>query len=395
MGNCSSSAPEGNEPREASWKAADQNETTSPATADATAEVVALKTRIAQLETKNEELTAKRAARDTVNSKDVQVVLVGDAGTTEAEVFQAPSRLGEVREQAEHTHAMSSAMDYLPHQQSDLEQQVTELLRKLEAERENSSQAGTLGEQVAGLEKERYALAGRMRIQLQQVTAQTAQLRKLITRSQRGEVLSTRSGFLRTLSSIIGPPPHSGTWRDEWDALSIAQQELLGGDIIALDKFTEMRQKQIKAAVAAGWVEEHAVVCELLIRRRAPLAKYLSLGDPCFAACTYALTDAIDEVARSQMRSGESEKCRKMFKHLHGQYSLSEADPAWASLGTPDQNGFNGHRHVDHRGQLRGRKLQPGDADRLLPAGDDQGRIDVRGAGARGRLLHVRGRPLH
>ena len=94
---CSSSAPEVDEPRAASSKAAGQNETPGSATADATAEVAALKTENARLETKNAALTAVLAARGTVHSEDVQVALAGGAGITESEALQAPSRLGEVR----------------------------------------------------------------------------------------------------------------------------------------------------------------------------------------------------------------------------------------------------------------------------------------------------------
>ena len=94
---CSSSAPEVDEPRAASSKAAGQNETPGSATADATAEVAALKTENARLETKNAALTAVLAARGTVHSEDVQIALAGGAGITESEALQAPSRLGEVR----------------------------------------------------------------------------------------------------------------------------------------------------------------------------------------------------------------------------------------------------------------------------------------------------------
>ena len=117
---------------------------------------------------------------------------------------------------------------------------------------------------------------------------------------------------------------------------------MLGGDVLSLASFTEMRKKQVQAAVDAGWEYGNAIACEMLIRRRAPLAKHLAAGDARFAACTYALTNAIDETAQKQILSGVSEKCRRTYKHLRGQYSLTATDPAWEKLGTPDHNGFLG-----------------------------------------------------
>ena len=69
---------------------------------------------------------------------------------------------------------------------------------------------------------ERAALQQSLRRTLIALTSQALRVRAVLKRSQKGQHLSTRSGYLRTLEELIGPSPSSRNWKDEWVDLGVA-----------------------------------------------------------------------------------------------------------------------------------------------------------------------------
>jgi len=68
------------------------------------------------------------------------------------------------------------------------------------------------------------------------------------------------------------------------------------------------------------------------------MARALREGDPCYAASTYALSDALF----AQRRAAGGALPPKLYRHLVGRFSLTQEEPAWARLEERDETGFRG-----------------------------------------------------
>jgi hypothetical protein len=94
--------------------------------------------------------------------------------------------------------------------------------------------------------------------------------------------------------------------------------------------------------VQFGWSKEDALMFQSLSwpTPRVAIAYGLRNGDSTFSACTYAICEAIYRQAEKQREGADLPM--KLYRHLHGRYSLSEADPSWNSVEQPDCTGFRG-----------------------------------------------------
>ena len=204
---------------------------------------------------------------------------------------------------------------------------------------------------------------------------------------------STRAGFLRTLAELIGPRPANDAdgrlpWRAEYEALSIVclendrlQQgeprhfegkphaELRnylhtsdGADYclqneIDLPREMKRQQANIERLVARGWHRDHAESYTLLFPLRSGLSADLDRAttEVRFPGCNYAMAEALFQTAFNQQaqrlddaakQKGKATAVagapRRLYKHLTGPNSLTEADGAWAGLNVPDRTGFRG-----------------------------------------------------
>ncbi|KOO21414.1 hypothetical protein Ctob_000378 [Chrysochromulina tobinii] len=203
---------------------------------------------------------------------------------------------------------------------------------------------------------------------------------------------STRAGFLRTLAELIGPRPANDAdgrlpWREEYEALSIVcldndreqqgeprhfegthtelrsfLQTSEGADYclnneIDLPHEMKIQQANIERLVARGWHREHAESYTLLFPLRSGLSADLdrSTTEVRFPGCNYAMAEALFQTALNQQaqRLDDAAKLkgkaaavagapRRLYKHLTGPNSLTEADGAWAGLNVPDRTGFRG-----------------------------------------------------
>ena len=157
---------------------------------------------------------------------------------------------------------------------------------------------------------------------------------------------SSRSDFLLTIAERVGVPQSDRTWRDEWDEIT---KEFYGGNVPAnaptsIDALTTRHQSVITIMVKEGWGEEEAILVQLLRRRATPLSRCLEAGESNYAASLHALCRALYNAARRQqqerIQSGRSLPI--MYKHLTGQYSLTDGYSAWKDIASPDQYGFRG-----------------------------------------------------
>ena len=191
---------------------------------------------------------------------------------------------------------------------------------------------------------------------------------------------STRAGFLRTLAEIVGVrPPNDSTgrlpWRDEYEPLAVAWMESQraqqrepqhfagtkhsdlvrflrteeGGNYmlvndIDMPQAVQREQAKVDLLVGSGWHPEHAEAFQLLFPLRSELSADLERDGQHgvrFPACNYAIAEALYHTAAANAIFGE-EAPRRLYKHLTGPNSLTEADAAWGGLKVPDRTGFRG-----------------------------------------------------
>jgi len=192
---------------------------------------------------------------------------------------------------------------------------------------------------------------------------------------------STRAGFLRTLTEIIGPRPANDAngrlpWREEYEVLSVvwlekergrqgelrhfadkSHAELLaflqsedGGNYMQtndIDMPAQLKAEQgaIDLLVSKGWHPEHAEAFQLLFPLRSALSADLDSSHSHgvrFPACNYAVAEALFHTASNRNASSGEQAPRRLYKHLTGPNSLTEADKAWGGLTVPDRTGFRG-----------------------------------------------------
>ena len=186
---------------------------------------------------------------------------------------------------------------------------------------------------------------------------------------------TSRAGHLRSLPELIGPPPRH-TWQDEWIKLKAESYRLSGQgeatpedderyvrehDPIEKYKLQEGVKQDIEHLVDNGWSVSSAEVYTLLFTCADALGRALRERDPCYAASTYALSEALFAQRYGASEEGEAADLQRtktgggrrvarpargtapaLYAHRDGLFSLCEREPAWNDLETPDGTGFRG-----------------------------------------------------
>lgn len=196
-------------------------------------------------------------------------------------------------------------------------------------------------------------------------------LSKLLTKAP----ATSRAGHLRSLPELIGPPPQH-TWEDEWVKLKAESYRLSGqGEATPEDDEAYVREhdpihkyknqegvkQDIQHLVENGWSTERAEVYTLLFTCADALGRALRERERCYAASTYALSEALFAQRYGASLSELSEDARKpgagrprlppriargtapaLYAHRDGLFGLCERDPAWNDVEAPDGTGFRG-----------------------------------------------------
>jgi hypothetical protein len=170
-------------------------------------------------------------------------------------------------------------------------------------------------------------------------------------------ISSTRKGFLRSLEDQIGPPIKR-TWEDElrcaWSKLfqwseSVSDEYTSGETEETRERMEETisqnkgdMKRAIQGMQKVGWGEDTAKMFQALSwpRPRLAIGRGLRTGDNSFSACTYTICAAMYQEAERQCTSGM--KAPKLYRHLHGRFSLSSLDPSWGTIQQADMAGFRG-----------------------------------------------------
>ena len=222
-----------------------------------------------------------------------------------------------------------------------------------------------------------------LRVELRRLYAAIADCHDSLDSLQRSRdrVMSTsRSGFLRTITDLVGPHPEDRTWRDEWPELTKAQAggftskrslepavswrdmpeiepSSPGSPGSPVDKRIFSRRSanrisanssiflmcktvkvdQVNSMVAFGWPREDAEMFVTIDSVSRPIAQALRDSDPRFAAATHTICSKLYERGLSQ-----SVLPPMLYCHLYGVASLTAADEAWHDLLKPDLTGFQG-----------------------------------------------------
>lgn len=110
---------------------------------------------------------------------------------------------------------------------------------------------------------------------------------------------------------------------------------------IQMPPFYEQRD-YVRELVDLGWSEQDATsfYCLSWPRPRNAIASALRHHDPALSACTYAVTGALSRAA--QVQAHRNLEVPRLYRHLHGVFSLAEADPEWKRIEEPDRTGFRG-----------------------------------------------------
>ncbi len=205
------------------------------------------------------------------------------------------------------------------------------------------------GSQIAPL-RPRGDAAGEVDMRQLRKDLQTLQkavaLRQLALEARLPEPETTfRAGHLRALTYFVGQPP-SHPWQEEWPALRQEHHGLtslgsLGSPspapVESIVEMTQRFQNAISKLEANRWTKDHALAYSLLSACRNALGRALRDKDRCYAASTYALSEAL---WRAPTRNKAD--IPDMYFHRQGPYSLTEAEPAWGNLERKDATGFQG-----------------------------------------------------
>lgn len=156
---------------------------------------------------------------------------------------------------------------------------------------------------------------------------------------------TSRAGYLCSLGELVGPTPDR-SWRHEWVNLNVEAFRLSGREQFANAAHVEKNEtperwignfiSTIDGQVKRGWPREHAEVYCLLGSSSNAISRALAEKSDRFAACTYALGEALWE-----MHDGTN-PAPNLYWHRTGDQSLTNDDPAWENLETPDSTGYCG-----------------------------------------------------
>jgi hypothetical protein len=101
----------------------------------------------------------------------------------------------------------------------------------------------------------------------------------------------------------------------------------------------EVQRTSIDSLVERGFPQEQAEAYALLMPQTSTIGASMRTGNRSCASCVYALSAVCFEARKRQ--SGNVDVPR-LYWHLTGRHSLSEADPAWHTLLEHDSAGFRG-----------------------------------------------------
>jgi hypothetical protein len=178
-------------------------------------------------------------------------------------------------------------------------------------------------------------------------------------------VPSTRSGFLLTLSELVGNKPSDRTWHAEWVALNLETARVRGFPVQDVAEYsgegkysysTKLRtyDHQVQFARSHGASLDDAEasvalggVCSSII------ADSVRNRSARYAASAHALyTSVCNAAQRDRMRAVKTVAdtgtgrvtpvTYKTFQTIHGQGGLVTVDQRFATLATPDGSGFRG-----------------------------------------------------
>ena len=160
---------------------------------------------------------------------------------------------------------------------------------------------------------------------------------------------TSRAAYLRSLRELLGAPPTSGTWEDEWPALRADKMRVsvdsLRGGSWGLEHTKATNAADIEQLVARGWPREDATATICLLETfPSQLAKALRERDPAYARATFALHDSICRAALRQHTVGGAPTPPTLYMNLRAKVgsSLVNGDPRWAELLEADRTGFRG-----------------------------------------------------
>merc|ERR1719291_1068973 len=105
----------------------------------------------------------------------------------------------------------------------------------------------------------------------------------------------------------------------------------------SIDDLKRRFVRSISDMVSFGWPQERAETVALLTTGNAALGRALRENDPCYAAATYAIYNAL-----FTQRTNQKQTPNMMYTHLWGKHSLSDLDPAWGAIEKADHTGFKG-----------------------------------------------------
>jgi hypothetical protein len=193
---------------------------------------------------------------------------------------------------------------------------------------------------------ERHSVVTQLRRSLLSTTSHVERLQKdLDTLLHNSKVAgSSRSTYLQSLASLVGPPPDR-SWQDEWETLSFeyATQAGIHPDAIPLhqdrQRFAARSNvpRAMQQLIAAGWPSEDAEVCVMLMSRASAIGAAARERSPRFAASTYALSRALSRARDHAAPTADAPLT--LYALLH---RLETLDPSWEELEVPDQHGFRG-----------------------------------------------------
>ena len=164
-----------------------------------------------------------------------------------------------------------------------------------------------------------------------------------------GRPLTSRARYLQPLAELIGPPPATRTWEDEWIALNVEAFAIAGRMEYANEFHVKMHDTPERLRTnfsptiddllrSPSWTRERAELYVLLGTAAGSISRALRGRDSCYVASTYALCEALFE-SRPDSRS---KLPPRMFRNMLGECSLMEAEPNWKQLEHPDETGFCG-----------------------------------------------------
>lgn len=221
-------------------------------------------------------------------------------------------------------------------------------------------------ETVAKIENLRSALV--------RIASAEAEISRALTDLLPERARTSRAGYLKSLTELIGPCP-SRRWVDEW-ADMLFELKCTNGELIKQADDTWVCSREFNWSgvnafkgekITVEWIQEHESVeklsstCEWLLQLidsgmgwsreevttlymllipRKQIASAMRRHDPCFGASTYAICEVLSSRCLQQEKRGIQPGL--IYRTLCGPTSLAEDDPLWLSIETPDSTGFCG-----------------------------------------------------